>query len=306
MGLVTDVEWCDSTLNLQMGCNGCELWNLLGQNPVRRCYAGVQTERRTAKGPIPGWPESFDKPRIFMERLDPALKWADMSGHDRGGTKPWLDLLPRIIFLDDMGDTFTEDLPLDWLAPALPRIKASPHQFLLLTKRADRMLEFSERFELPKNIWPGVSVTSQQTAKRLGVLEKIRGGGPRWASFEPLWGPVSFKGTELDWAVIGGESGDDPKPCSLKWIRAIGKQMGDRPYFVKQLGKRIMIQNDLFDEWPRDGDGLLYQTPTGKVFQGEETEVRTVHSKGGDWDEWPADLRVRKMPEGIVRKGTLF
>jgi hypothetical protein len=28
VGIKTPIEWCDSTLNLQMGCDGCELRNL--------------------------------------------------------------------------------------------------------------------------------------------------------------------------------------------------------------------------------------------------------------------------------------
>jgi len=26
MGLTTDISWCDSTANGEMGCDGCELW----------------------------------------------------------------------------------------------------------------------------------------------------------------------------------------------------------------------------------------------------------------------------------------
>lgn len=36
MGKETAIQWCDSTLNLQAGCDGCELWN----GSRRSCYAG--------------------------------------------------------------------------------------------------------------------------------------------------------------------------------------------------------------------------------------------------------------------------
>ena len=36
MGDKSTIQWCDSTLNLQMGCDGCELWN----HSRRICYAG--------------------------------------------------------------------------------------------------------------------------------------------------------------------------------------------------------------------------------------------------------------------------
>jgi hypothetical protein len=61
----TKIEWCDSTLNLQMGCDGCELWN--PGAGVRRCYAGLMTEHRA--GP-PRFPEAFDKPALFPHHLD--------------------------------------------------------------------------------------------------------------------------------------------------------------------------------------------------------------------------------------------
>lgn len=41
MGRETKIEWCDSTLNLQMGCDGCELWNPAAG--VKHCYAGTLT-----------------------------------------------------------------------------------------------------------------------------------------------------------------------------------------------------------------------------------------------------------------------
>src|SRR5262245_59453657 len=105
MAKAAAIEWCDSSVNLEMGCDGCELWN----PKERACYAGHLTEKWAGK---PGFPEAFDKPRLFPERLAPALRWRDLTGTNRPD-KPWLDNLPRIIFLDDMGDTFTESLPLD-------------------------------------------------------------------------------------------------------------------------------------------------------------------------------------------------
>src|SRR5215470_8653947 len=39
----TKIEWADDTVNAEMGCDGCELWD--PKNEVRLCYAGLQTER---------------------------------------------------------------------------------------------------------------------------------------------------------------------------------------------------------------------------------------------------------------------
>src|SRR3990167_2456987 len=108
------ISWCDSTLNLMMGCGGCELWN----GARKSCYAGVMTERQVRGDHFAlhskGWPEAFDAPQLFPHRLPEALAWPDLTGKDRL-EKPWLNGLPRIVFLNDMGDTFTDQLPPDWL-----------------------------------------------------------------------------------------------------------------------------------------------------------------------------------------------
>lgn len=83
MGETTAISWCDSTLNLMMGCNGCELW----AGDIRTCYAGVLTERH---GGGRGWPTEFRKPKLFPQRLADGLAWRDLRGVHRP-EKPWLD-----------------------------------------------------------------------------------------------------------------------------------------------------------------------------------------------------------------------
>jgi hypothetical protein len=63
----TKIEWCDDTVNAEMGCDGCELWD--AKNRVRICYAGQQTTRMLSKGPLKGWPPAFDQPTIFPGRM---------------------------------------------------------------------------------------------------------------------------------------------------------------------------------------------------------------------------------------------
>jgi protein gp37 len=286
----TDIEWADSTLNLQMGCDGCELWN--PKTGVKHCYAGELTERYGGRA---GWPASFSQPKLFPERLDKALRWKDLTGTDRP-EKPWLTGRPRIIFLNDMGDTFTESLPIDWLAPFLPRMADSPHQFLLLTKRPNRMLQFSRQYPLPINVWPMTSLTSEANAGRSTDLLQVDGGGPKGLSCEPLLGPIRLMMglaskewyRRIGFVIVGGESGPGARPCRVEWIRSIRDQCKSAgvPCFVKQLGS-----NPVGDERPeptRNADG----SRTITVMQVLEIRDR----KGGDWNEWPADLRVREFP----------
>lgn len=301
MGLHTPIQWCDSTINVQMGCKGCELWD--PRRGIRHCYAGALTERHAGS---PGYPEAFDKPRLFLERIDEALRWKDLRGTVRDGTsqgnrrgktrepKPWLDGYPRTIFLNDMGDTFTEGLPVDWLLPHVPRMAASPHVWIVLTKRHQRMLKFVRLCRrslggLPKNFWLCVSLTNEASLGRVPYLLKIREELPGHvlglsiesllADLAPLlrdrWPDLPGK---VSWVKIGGESDQPNAParlCCLSWIRGLVEFFRPHaPVFVKQLGSHVRH----FDP----GQG------------GARVPLRDGH--GGDWREWPEDLQVREMP----------
>lgn len=269
MAQATKIEWCDSTLNLMMGCDGCELWN--AKAGVKRCYAGTLTERY---GGAKGWPVAFEQPAIFAERLKPALDWPDLRGRERPG-KPWLNGYPRTIFLDDMGDTFTESLPLDWLAPHIEVMEQSPHIFQFLTKRPKRMRQFFEQLgRVPKNFWLLTTVTSQANQGRVADLLSISGATVYGVSYEPMWGGVNFRqfmpgcarfedvtssdgqrltdrngcgiieivdcpGPYLNWLIVGGESGPQAKPAHPDWVREARNDCRDAgvPLFLKQWGE---------------------------------------------------------------------
>lgn len=313
MGKTTPIEWCDSTLSLLIGCDGCEL------SAAGHCYAEQLVSRY--KG-MKGWPEAFGKPAIFMYRLDAALKWPDLTGQPRPD-KPWLDGRPRMIFVNDLGDTFTESLPLDWIAPAIDRMAAGPHIWLMLTKRPRRAWDFVwwyrevRRLEWPANVWIGTSVTSAANVGRMHDLARIL-GVRRFASFEPLLGPVQVPygvlsgclfrctdcdhyyrperpdchgthGPNIDWLIIGGESGRSARPCDVAWIRSLRDQgqAAKVPVFVKQLGSLAWDESQWLKQ-NRIGD-------TNREYN-RYCRVKLRHPKGGDWSEWPERLRVREVP----------
>ena len=136
----------------------------------------------------------------------------------------------------------------------------------------------------PANVWLGVSVENQKTTdQRVPVLLDTP-AALRFLSIEPLLGPVELPAgdlrrqpadaggeTAIDWAIVGGESGTDARPCDLTWIRRIVGQCtnAEVPVFVKQLGRR----------------------PTGEPLAGD------ADPKGGSWDAFPADLQRREMPQ---------
>lgn len=82
--------------------------------------------------------------------------------------------------------------------------------------------------------------------------------------FDPQSGCPGHPNPNLDWVIVGGESGPGARRMEVEWARSLVEQcrIADVPVFVKQMGSH------------------------GKV-----------HPKGGDPSEWPEDLRVREFPE---------
>lgn len=164
---------------------------------------------------------------------------------------------------------------------------------------------------IPANIWLLTSVENQEMAeKRIPELLKIP-AVVRGLSCEPLLGPVDLHNTLplLDWVIVGGESGPGSRPFQVDWVRRIaGHCFAVRtPCFVKQLGSDIRDRNDAgFDgesrsEWPMD---THYKEIDPAEYQGAPVKILLDDSKGGDMEEWPADLQVREFPESILQKGT--
>lgn len=285
MGKTTLIEWCDSTVNLEIGCDGCELWKV-GKEPAyynRMCYAGKMVEQYEGHN---GWPKNFTTPAIFPDRINEAVGWPDYTGKTRT-EKPWLDGLPRLIFVNDLGDTFTESLPLDWIAPFIPEMARSPHQWLFLTKRASRMRDFWQVYgDVPENIWLGVSVTSSSNLARLKYLKDMR-APVRFVSFEPILGPLpdlfGYLGDPpwVNWAIVGGLSGSKQR-SHPDVIADVLIQLADLEIrtFFKQWG-HLSSNPDRRDPTARENGGIVKggRMVFGKQINGMPALVSKWRSK---------------------------
>ena len=217
MGIKTKISYCDSTVNPTPTCSGCELF-------PDHCYAYRLSKRWGGKK---GWPRDFRKFEFFDYRIERACAWSDLTGTSRED-KPWLNGYPRIIFLNDLGDTFAPIAPKDWLLPHIYAMERSPHIWLLLTKWPERMVDFfSALGRVPNNFWLGTSVTTTDSiyrAKELLRLKRI--ASTLWISAEPLLADITQELTpamckHVDWVVAGGESGRGARPCHPDWLRYI-------------------------------------------------------------------------------------
>jgi len=130
----------------------------------------------------------------------------------------------------------------------------------------------------PENLWVGTTVTTDKTIGRLdGLFEVGDEQTTRFLSLEPQLEKVDLRKHlhGLDWVIQGGESGSDARPFELEWARQMRDhcQEANVAYFLKQLGSK-----------PND--------------KGELLNLKDGH--GGDWDEWPKDLRVREVPTVVA------
>jgi len=190
--------------------------------------------------------------------------------------KWWRD--PEIVFVNSMSDLFHEEVSDRHIKQVFRVMNRHPqHQFQLLTKRTERLVQISPQLKWTSNIWIGASVEDRRYVYRIDDLRRIP-SRIRFISAEPLIGPLpSLNLNGISWCIIGGES-PNPKArkCELEWIEEIVKQcdaQGCSP-FVKQLGKHL-------------GHGLNMK---GK---------NAYH--GDDWSKFPSHLKRREFPIDINR-----
>lgn len=180
-----------------------------------------------------------------------------------------------LVFLASWTDFFIKEGD-EWRAQAWDIVRRCPNLiFQILTKRHGRIAsclppDWSDGYP---NVWLGVSAENAEWwDRRVAVLRDIP-ARTRFVSYEPAIGPIAgCSATGLDWVIIGGESGVSARPFDLDWAReaiTICRRDGAAP-FVKQLGAQ-----------PRQGPVALHLRDT-------------LH--GGEWDEWPTDLKVREYP----------
>jgi protein gp37 len=132
----------------------------------------------------------------------------------------------------------------------------------LLTKRPENVPRLAPTRWLdtwPAHVWLGTTVEDAvRRDLRVPRLIAVPGVAVRFVSCEPLLGPVSFRWAkwegirghnhldglrQLDWVIVGGESGPHHRPMNLDWVRSIRDECDAAgvPFFFKQVGGRTPI-----------------------------------------------------------------
>jgi len=138
-----------------------------------------------------------------------------------------------------MSDLFHENVPVEFIHRIFEVMeKASWHTFQILTKRSGRLLELNPQISWPKNVWMGVSVERQDYSFRINDLRKT-GAQIKFLSLEPLLGPLPDLNLDnINWVIVGGESGPGARPIDKEWVTDIRDQCisSKTAFFFKQWG----------------------------------------------------------------------
>lgn len=322
------IQWTDHTFNPWRGCtkvsDGC-----------KHCYAEQQSLRNTKTLGVWGangtrvvasdsmWrePLRWDKEakaagvraKVFCASIADVFEGFDTmpeSAHDAV-----MQARKRL------GKLILDTPNLDWLL-----VTKRPEN--ILSSARDMWARFNDEAQLPTNVWVGVSVENQLAADtRIPLLLKVP-AKVRFLSMEPLLEAVDLEqafsvydkngepsgprvnadgSSAISWVIVGGESGPNARVCDIEWIRRIVGECKESgvPVFVKQLGSRP-IDSRVLESVCASGR-VHYRRPPGHpdfeqispwytVRPAELRGMGVTDPKGGDMDQWPAELRVRETP----------
>lgn len=297
------IEWTHHTFNPWRGCTkispGCT-----------HCYAETMSHRNPKTLGV--WGDKGARVIAAESYWKLPLKWnrdaaAQKKSHERAcmECRSEYDMVepyerPRV-FCASLADVF-EDRP-ELVAPRVRLfhlINETKHlDWLLLTKRPENIKRFHGSADMPRswpenmppNVWLGTSVEDKRRAMtRISRLKDV-GAKVRFLSIEPLLedlGEIDLTG--IGWVIIGGESGHGARECNLSWIRSIVEQCKTAgvPVFVKQLGARPIgrQQGTMSSGADWDNYAALEREKVSKIKD----------SKGGNIDEFLADLQIREFP----------
>lgn len=211
----SSIEWTELTWNPTTGCSklttGCKF-----------CYAETMTKRLNAMG-LDKYKDGF-KLRIHPNTLNDPFEWKK----------------PKTVFVNSMSDLFHKDVPLSYIKKVFEVMNQTPqHTYQVLTKRGDILFKYNKELNWTKNIWMGVSVENDAVLERIDFLRKTD-AKTKFLSLEPLLGPLSNLNLKnIDWAIVGGESGHKARPIKEEWVVDIKKQCKEAKvlFFFKQWGK---------------------------------------------------------------------
>lgn len=263
----TGIQWTDASWNplrTRIDDNGATLrgWGCQRVSPgCVNCYA-ERHNHRLGTGLL-----------YTAEGIRDAEHYLD----ERALTQPLRWRKGRRIFLSSMTDIFGEWVTDGQLDRLFAVMALTPqHVYQVLTKRPERMREYIESIDGPRKVRMWQMLASMCAAFHLDV-ERVDWPLPN------VWLGVS---------VEDQQRADERIPVLLSTPAAV--------HFLScepLLGPIDLDRTATECRHACDGPArFAYPPQSPRIFVHPATSLRFRDRKGGDWDEWPEDLRVREFP----------
>jgi protein gp37 len=294
------IEWTHHTANLWWGCTevhaGCD-----------NCYARVLAHR---------WGQELwgnDSPRREIKSV-----WNDLARYQKMAAAA--GEMHRV-FVGSMMDIFEKPMPTidskgyltktykkeydntndlrKRLFSEISEGKFNNLLFLFLTKRPSNINKYipeAWKTDCPKNVMFGTSPVNQETADKL-IPQLLEAPGRKFLSCEPLLGPITldnylpimepFTANDIDWVIVGGESGHFSRPLHPEWVRLIRDQCisANVPFFFKQWGEYRYTESDGEYKYPDGCMSLAQDKPVLVRKVGKSKSGRILD--GNIYNEFP-------------------
>jgi protein gp37 len=164
-----------------------------------------------------------------------------------------LDRRP-LCFLADMTDW---TLWSDDMVSAVHAAVADNHRmdFVLLTKRPERISQFFEPIDAMGNLILGLTACSQEEADaKIPIFLKAARGFRTLLCVEPMLGPVRVERdwlTGVSWVIAGPETGPGARPCRWEWIEDLREQCkaAGVPFWLKACPNDPGVVPPRIDNW---------------------------------------------------------
>lgn len=290
MGDKTGIQWTDATWNPVTGCTkvspGCK--NCYAKHQAWPRLAAMKTGVYSGR--------KFEDVQCHPERLDQPLRWkkprmvfvnsmsdlfhdavpftfvAEVFGVMAACPQHRFQVLTKrpeqmrefVAWLS--GGICADAREIIWEHAQGGLVRAGHGLYSAMQGRLDNGVEQNPGWPLP-NVWLGVSVENQETADERIPLLLDTPAAVRWISAEPLLAPLYLDDQlegwqyhapldDLDWVVVGGESGPNARDMDPDWARSLRDQCATAgvPFFMKQMARKAPIPDDLMiREYPQRG-----------------------------------------------------
>ncbi len=281
MGKNSEITWTHHTFNPWWGCTKIS-------EACKYCYAETWSKRSGAKI----WGPTTERRFFKQEHWSEPIKW-NKEAKNIGER--------RRVFCASMGDALEDRPDLDIWRLRLWKLMEDTSwlDWLVLTKRPEnfeKMTPWSNTW--PPNVWIGTTAENQERAnQRIPVLLQYP-AFIKFVSCEPLLGLVDLSQwlnhrnaikpqTQIDWVIVGGESGFNARPMHPLWGRILRDQClaAEVPFHFKQWGCWRPSENGM----KALGRTFRFDAPNLEsvtfIWKGKKAAGRDLD--GRIWDEVP-------------------